>query len=235
MTKLLDCTTRDGGHVTNWNYSDEYIFSLLEDLNKKRINFYEIGYRNYFDREGKGEFYYCLPDFLKKFYDKKGDLKLGIMVDTKRYNENDFIDAHSDHVDFIRIATHPDRIIDTLKIAEDLCKKNYYVMVQLMDITKLTPEHYEILANWKQKNIIETLYLADTYGITDNLEKIYNKIKECGYKNISFHAHDKMQRALKNSLKAIELGAYSIDISHSSDGINGGNLQYQQLADLVII
>ena len=93
MTKLLDCTTRDGGHVTNWNYSDEYIFSLLEDLNKKKVNFYEIGYRNYFDREGKGEFYYCLPDFLKKFYDKKGDLKLGIMVDTKRYNEDDFIDA----------------------------------------------------------------------------------------------------------------------------------------------
>ena len=237
MVKLLDCTTRDGGHVTNWDYSDEYIFNLIEDLNNKKIKFYEIGYRNYYDREGKGQFYYCLPDILKKFYDKKGDLKLGIMVDTKRYNENDFIDGHNDYVDFVRIAARPDKIIDTLKIAENLHKKNYNVMIQLMDITNLAQKHYEILKGWNKKDIIETLYLADTYGITDinNLEKIYNKIRDCGYKNISFHAHNKNQKALENSLKAIEAGAYSIDVSQDNDGINGGNLQYQQLADSVMI
>ena len=30
MVKILDCTIRDGGHCTNWNYSDEYIFNLME-------------------------------------------------------------------------------------------------------------------------------------------------------------------------------------------------------------
>lgn len=232
MIKLLDCTTRDGGYCTNWIYSDEYIYGLMSDLNKKNISFYEIGYRNYYDRNNKGDFYYCTSDFIERFYNKKNNLKLGIMVDTKRYNEKDFVNGKKDYVDFVRIAAHPDRIEDTLQIAEDLNRKNYNVMIQLMDITNLLSEHYEILEKWQNKKILETLYLADTYGILDSqgLEKIYKKIKGIGYNNISFHAHNKKQCALLNSLKAIEMGAYSIDITKDGAGINGGNLSYSEFS-----
>lgn len=237
MVKLLDCTTRDGGYCTNWNYSDECVFNLITELNNNNVLFYEIGYRNYYDKEGKGAFYYCTPDFIKKFYGNKGSLKLGIMVDTKRYNESDFINANNDYIDFVRIATHPDRIKDTLLIAETLNNKNYKVMIQLMDITTLSEEHYDLLENWQNKNILEVLYLADTYGIItpNELEKIYNKIKEIGYSNIGFHAHNKTQQALTNSLKAIELGAFSIDITQDGAGINGGNLSHAELSNLMAL
>ena len=101
-------------------------------------------------------------------------------------------------------------------------------MIQLMDISHLTQVHYNLLNEWKKKNILETIYLADTYGIInqEELVKIYNKIKKMGYKNISFHAHNKTQQALSNSIKAVELGAYSIDITQNGLGINGGNLSY---------
>ena len=231
MVKLLDCTTRDGGYSTNWNYSDEYIFDLIEHLKINKINFFEIGYRNYYDNYGKGDFYYCTPNLIKKFYDKKGELSLGIMVDTKRYNESDFPDGNKDCVDFVRIATHPDRIKDTLVIAETLKSKNYKVMIQLMDISNLLDEHYELLKNWQNKNFLEVLYLADTYGIvtSDKLGVIYNKIKKIGYSNIGFHAHNKTQQALSNSLKVINLGAYSVDVVQEAGGINGGNLLYNNL------
>ncbi|MBR6127102.1 hypothetical protein IKQ21_05395 [bacterium] len=230
MVKLLDCTTRDGGYCTNWNYSDEYIFGLMSTLNKNKINFYEIGYRNYYDKNGKGAFYYCTPDLIKKFYDKKGDLNLGVMVDTKRYNESDFLNAKEDYIDFVRIATHPDRIKDTLLIAENLYNKNYNVMVQLMDITNLTQGHFSILNNWQNKSILKVLYLADTYGIinAEDLGQVYSKIKEMGYKNIGFHAHNKTHQALTNSIHTIKLGAYSIDVVQDVNGINGGNLSYNE-------
>ena len=231
MVKILDCTTRDGGNCTNWNYSDEYIFNLMSDLNTKKISFYEIGYRNYYDRNNKGDFYYCTPDFIKKFYDKKGNLQIGVMVDTKRYNEIDFIDGKNDYIDFVRIATHPEKIEETLSIAEALYKRNYNVMIQFMDIPNLEEKHYKILEKWKYKNIPEIIYLADTYGIVDvdDLEKIYNKISEIGYKSIGFHAHNKNNLALKNSLKAIDLGAYAIDVTQDGIGINGGNLKYKDI------
>ena len=235
MIRLLDCTTRDGGYCTNWNYSDEYIFGLMASLNKNKIDFYEIGYRNYYDNENKGNFYHCTPDLIKRFYDKKGALNLGVMVDTKRYNEKDFIDGNFDYIDFVRIATHPDKIKETLLIAENIYQKNYNVMIQLMDISNLSQEHYQLLEEWQKKEILTTIYLADTYGIvnTEIIEKIYSKIKEIGYQNISFHAHNKNQLALSNSLKAIDLGAFSIDVTQDGIGINGGNLSYTELLDVV--
>ena len=231
MVKLLDCTPRDGGHCTNWEYSDEYLYNLMSILNENNIHYFEIGYRNHYDKDGKGDFYYCTPSLIKKFYDKKGELSLGVMVDTKRYNETDFKDGKADYVDFARIATHPDRIQDTLLIAETLHNRNYNVIIQLMDISHLLEEHYNILKNWQNKSIIKTLYLADTYGIINAglLEKIFNRIKGLGYENISFHAHNQTHKALSNSMKAIECGVYSIDVTQDEMGINGGNLSYKEL------
>ena len=215
MVKLLDCTTRDGGYCTDWNFSDEYIFDLMSVLNKNKFSFYEIGYRNYYERNGKGPFYYCTSDFIKKFFDKKNNLQIGVMVDTKRFNETDFPNGNTDSVDFVRIATHPEMIKQTLSVAEILYERNYNVMLQLMDMKNLLTEHYDLLKKWKYKDIAETVYLADTYGEINasDLEIIYKKLKETGYKNISFHAHNKKQLALSNSIKAIKLGAYSIDVT----------------------
>jgi 4-hydroxy 2-oxovalerate aldolase len=222
MTKILDCTIRDGGHCANWVFSEECIYNLMSTLNQNEISFFEIGYRNFKDREGKGNFYYCTPDFIKNFYGNKGVLNLGVMVDTKRFNENDFINGKEDYVDFVRIATHPERIGETLSIAETLYKRDYTVMLQLMDMTKLTDEHYQILESWSGKNIPKTVYLADTYGTakTEEVEKHYKKLNNIGYKNISFHAHNHSGLALVNTKKAIELGAYSVDVSQDGIGIN---------------
>ena len=233
MVKLLDCTTRDGGHCTNWEYSYEYIFNLVSDIKLKKINFLEIGYRNYYDKKGKGAFYYCTPDLINKFSDVKDYLNIGVMVDTKRYNESDFSNAKDDCIDFVRVATHPEQIEETLHIAEMLNIRNYNVMVQLMDITNLTQEHYELLDNWQNKSFIKVLYLADTYGIINPevLEQVYSRVKDMGYKNIGFHAHNKTHQALSNSIKAVELGAYSIDVMQDVAGINGGNLSYNDFIE----
>lgn len=230
MVELLDCTTRDGGHCTNWNYSDEYIFNLMASLQRNNIRYFELGYRNYYDREGKGPFYYCTPDFIKKFFDNKGELSIGVMVDTKRYKESDFEDGNKDFIDFVRIATHPKKIQETLSIAEALHSRHYNVMIQLMDVSNLLQEHYDLLGEWEYKGIIKVLYLADTYGVinADLLEKIFNKIKDLGYEKIGFHAHNQTNQALANSLKAIECGAYSIDVTQDGMGINGGNLSYNE-------
>jgi len=230
MVKLLDCTTRDGGYDTNWNYSDEYVFNLIDVLNKKGINYYEIGYRNYYENGDKGQFYHCNPEVLKKFYERKGNLSLGVMTDVKRFNKADFLSANKDYIDFVRVAVHPDRIKDALSISELLKQRKYTVILQLMDITNLGEEHFELLANFKNKNIFETVYLADTYGTVqpENVKKYFDKLKNIGYKNISFHAHNQNGQALTNSLTAIDSDAYSIDVVQNENGRNGGNLKHSE-------
>lgn len=231
MTKILDCTTRDGGYNVNWNYDCGYIIELIEKLNKTGVEYYEIGYRNYFETEGKGIFYRCTPEVLEKFYNLKGKLKIGVMVDTKRYNAKDFLSAEDDFTDFVRVACHPEEILKALEIADELIYRGYNVFVHLMDVSNIGAEGFIAFCGYKNKEKLESLYFADSYGIItpEEAEHYYNKFKTLGYDRISFHAHNKRGFALQNTQKAIELGAYSVDVSRNGAGRNGGNLDADEL------
>lgn len=231
MVKILDCTTRDGGFCTNWNFSENFIFDLLNCQNMSNISFYEIGYRNYLENENKGAFYNCTQKFLEKFYEKRGNTKIGVMTDTKRFSIKDFTDRKNDFIDFIRIACHPDKIEETLYIAENLYANGYEIFIQLMDISNVDNSGYKILENWNSKKILNSLYCADSYGnlTPQHIESCFNKLKEIGYEKISFHGHNNSQMALKNTLKAIDLGAYSVDITLNGIGRSGGNLDAEEL------
>ncbi len=232
MVKILDCTTRDGGHKTKWNFNEDFVFSLMECLNNSNISYYEIGYRNHYDNEGKGIFYNCTPEFLEKFYKAKGNLELGVMTDTSRYLAEDFQGRDKDNIDFVRIACHPDRIRETLEISKDLHNKGYKVLLQLMEAPNIDEAGYLSLFEFDNKDIFETVYLADSYSTMhpNEIENYFNKMEMLGYKKISFHAHNKIQLALKNTLKAIEHGAYCVDVT--LDGIGrDGNLDAVKLLD----
>ncbi|MBQ8459556.1 hypothetical protein IJ541_05590 [bacterium] len=231
MVKILDCTTRDGGHNTNWNFEETYVFEVIKKLNKFAIDYYEIGYRNHLDTEGKGNFYNCSPKFLEKFYNIKENLEIGVMTDTTRYSADIFPGRAKDFIDFVRIACHPDKIGQTLDIAKDLQQKGYKIFIQLMDVSNIDTKGYIDLYNWEYKNILESLYFADSYGTLypQDIEKYYNKLKSLGYEKLSFHGHNQINMALENTLKAIELGAFSVDVTQNGIGRHGGNLDIYEL------
>ena len=45
-TKILDCTLRDGGYYTNWDFSYEVVANYIEATNKLPVDYLEVGYRN---------------------------------------------------------------------------------------------------------------------------------------------------------------------------------------------
>ena len=46
MIKILDCTLRDGGYYTNWDFSSEVVKTYIETTNKLPVDYLEVGYRN---------------------------------------------------------------------------------------------------------------------------------------------------------------------------------------------
>lgn len=235
MTKILDCTTRDGGHTYNWEFSDEFILNHIKFLNCERVSYYEIGYRNHYDTEGKGCFYRCTPELIKPFYEQKGNLKLGVMTDFSRYHTEDFAGRTQDYLDFVRIAVHPDKISSALEIAEDLHCKGYMVFLQLMDVSSIEADGYLQLYMWENKNILESLYFADSYSKLQpsDIPKYYNKLKILGFDKISFHAHNNAGHAFENSHAAVNLGAYSVDVTKDGIGRNGGNLDIALIKEVL--
>ena len=231
MVKILDCTTRDGGHTTNWCFGSNFIVELVEKLNSHGVSYYEVGYRNHYDSTGKGEYYNCTPNFLKSIYETKRNLQIGVMIDFKRGSLEDFPGIEKDYIDFVRIATHPETISKTLDVAKDLFDKGYKVFVQLMDVTNIDYYGYINLYKWEHKDILESLYIADSYGVMqpDDIKLYFDKLKALGYKKISFHAHNNKGLAILNSVEAIKCGAYSVDTTLGGIGRCGGNADFEEL------
>jgi 4-hydroxy 2-oxovalerate aldolase len=57
-TKILDCTLRDGGYYTNWDFAPEVVNSYIDAMNQLPIDYLEVGYRNNPSKEYLGKFGY---------------------------------------------------------------------------------------------------------------------------------------------------------------------------------
>ena len=130
---------------------------------------------------------------------------------------------------FVRVACHNDEISKGIEICEILYSKSYRVFLHLMNIDKI--ENFTPLKNWQNKTILTSIYFADSFGsLTPNdIEIYYKKLQELGFEKISFHGHNNMQLAFANTLKAIELGAYSVDATVFGMGRGAGNLPIELL------
>ena len=42
-TKLLDCTLRDGGYYTHWDFSSDVVKTYIETTNKLPVDYLEVG------------------------------------------------------------------------------------------------------------------------------------------------------------------------------------------------
>ena len=86
--KILDCTLRDGGYYTNWDFDDNLVNDYLKLIKFLPINAIEIGYRGNTDKKSYyGEFYFLTKSKLKKIKSIIGkSKKISIMIDTKDWN-----------------------------------------------------------------------------------------------------------------------------------------------------
>lgn len=204
MTKILDCTLRDGGHVNKWDFSDKCIVDTLRAAEASDIDYFEVGYK--------------MPACIES-----SPVKLVVMVDAKNICPVDR------RADCVRVACYPHEIYTAINAVEKFKEQGFEVFLHLMTADKF--EDYDLLRNWGNKDILNSLYFADSFGsfMPNDVERIYKKLESCGFENISFHAHNNLQLAFTNTIKAIELGAYSVDATAFGMGRGGGNLPIELL------
>ena len=216
---ILDCTIRDGGHLCEWNFSKNFVDEVYDAACKSGVDFFEIGYRMH--SKSKGLYSVCPDEILPS-----GESKIVVMVNVSDFDVNDFADNGKY---FVRVACHYDEVDKGIIACEQLKEKGYGVFLHIMNIDMF--EYYSLIKNWQNKDIIESLYFADSYGslTPDKIEMYFNKLRDAGYERISFHGHNNIQLAYANSLKALELGAYSVDGTAYGMGRGGGNLPIELL------
>ena len=149
--KILDCTLRDGGYYTNWDFSQELAINYYKLMKSLPVDIIEIGYRGNPDKKNTyyGEYYFLTVSNLKKIKSIIGNKKkLSIMVDLK-----DWDGPRELHKNLLNI---------TDKIYE---KKLHIIKIFNDHIIKIikNPIHYiiRLTSKLRRHNVVDKLFIKN--------------------------------------------------------------------------
>ena len=77
--KILDCTLRDGGYYTNWDFDKDIVKTYFDSFNSLPVEYLEIGYRSNPLKGYLGEYFYC-PDYVLQQAKQMTNKKLVITI-----------------------------------------------------------------------------------------------------------------------------------------------------------
>jgi 4-hydroxy 2-oxovalerate aldolase len=227
--RLLDCTLRDGGYYTNWDFEEELVQSYCNNINKLPIEYIEVGYRSKLKDEYLGEYFY-LPISTLKIIKKYSNKKLAIMLNAKDCQSKDLKRLLADikkYVSLVRIATDPKKIEFSIELAKEIKSLGYEVAINVMYISNIDKNHkfFNFLEGIEKQ--INTLNLVDSYGsiYPTELELLIKKVQNKTDITLGFHGHNNLELAFINTLKAIECGIEFIDSTILGMGRGAGNLK----------
>lgn len=236
--KLLDCTLRDGGYYTNWNFNTEMVRDLVTNLDLAQIDIIELGYKS--PVKG-GKFRKCNDRFIWEVLDYTPPVhsKLAFMIDAKDFIKNQEVDysliddvihnQSSSPFSICRLAIKHNEINLAKTIGRYIQSKGYDLIVNLMSISTLNEKEITKFGSMAELNPL-ALYFADSYGNLEpeKVKELVDTFKTFGYE-VGIHTHDNLGLAFANSLSAIKSGATFIDGTLLGMGRGVGNAKTEQL------
>ena len=233
MSKLLDCTLRDGGYYTDWDFKENLVQSYIEAMNLLPIDYIEIGYRNNPSKEYLGKFGYTPVAELNKIrlLCKK---KIAVMLNEKSTSVEDLkqlTEPIKGLVDMIRIAVDPENMLRAITLAKAVKQQGFEVGFNVMYMSKWNQYEgfYEQLKG--VNGVVDILNMVDSYGgvMPNEVADIIRKLRLVVKCQIGFHGHNNLQMGLFNTLTAIEYGVDSVDVTILGMGRGAGNLNTELL------
>ena len=170
MFKILDCTLRDGGYYNQWDFSPEIVQAYINAMAKARIDYVELGLRNFAQNGFHGGFAYTTEDFINRLDLPQGPT-YGVMVDAKTILSSTlpieevidslFVDCKVSQIDLVRIAAHFHEVEHSGPIVKALKGKGYLVGYNLMQAggksSELIAEKAKLAQTWHG---LDVLYFA---------------------------------------------------------------------------
>ena len=234
--KILDCTLRDGGYYNNWDFSKDLIEEYLLAMSAAKIEYVELGFRFFKKDIYLGPCAYTTSSFLETLK-IPNNLKIGIMINAKdilsnnlsksEIKKNFFNFSKKNKISFVRFACHLNEVERIIPFCNELNKKKILTGINLMQISEISDFAIEKITKLVAKSKVDIFYFADSLGNLEpqNIIDISNTIKKNWKKNIGFHAHDNMSRALINAVAAFNNGVKWIDSTVTGMGRGAGNIK----------
>lgn len=234
MTKILDCTLRDGGYYTNWDFDTLLVDSYIEAMNMLPIDYIEIGYRNNPSSEYLGRFGYTPVSVLRRLR-SACSRKIAVMLNEKNTSVEDLSRLLAPIVglaDMVRIAIDPKNFDRAVVLAKAVKLMGFEVGFNCMYMSKWRTDYPGFLSKLGGLNEFCDLFcMVDSFGgvTPEDVTNIYNEVRANTSVPIGFHGHNNLQLGLINSITAINLGCDYVDATIMGMGRGAGNLNMELL------
>lgn len=232
--KILDCTLRDGGYYTNWDFDKNLVDTYIKACNDLPVDYLEVGYRSIPLDGYYGEYFY-LPVYVMQRLKAQTTKKLVIIL-----NEKDIRPTHLQKllspciglIDMVRLAIDPKQFARALELAEAVKKMGFEVGFNVMYMSKWKGQKDFLELLPKVKGIADYFYMVDSYGgvypqdVKETIQLVRSYIPDVP---LGFHGHNNMELALINTLTAIEEGCEIVDATITGMGRGAGNVKTELL------
>ncbi len=231
MTKFLDCTLRDGGYYTNWDFNLDLVEVYLRAMEQLPVEILEVGYRSKPGGGYHGE-YFHLPEYrLAWIRQLAPSKKIAVMlneVDTTVEDLTTAIDPIKEHIDMVRLAVKPERFDEAVKLARAIKERGLEVAFNLMYLSALIG-NADIIKKMKALDgEVDCFNLVDSYGgvypheVSSFVKELRPDFESTA---LGYHGHNNLELGFANSMAAAENGCEIIDGTITGMGRGAGNLK----------
>lgn len=231
--KILDCTLRDGGYYTSWDFNPHIVDAYIRAMNNLPVDYLEVGYRNAPSKEYLGKFGYTPVSVLKHLRNSCSK-KIVVMLNEKDARPTDLdllLRPIQGLADMVRVAIDPKNFDRALVLAEAVKAMGFEVGFNTMYMSKWH-EYKGFLDKLSLLNgVVDLFCMVDSFGgvSPQDIKKIYGVVKSKTTCPIGFHGHNNLQMGLVNTLTAIACGADYVDATILGMGRGAGNLNMELL------
>jgi 4-hydroxy 2-oxovalerate aldolase len=230
MTKLLDCTLRDGGYVNDWNFGKDSIHSIKENLEKSGVELIEVGFLKDVVYDPNRTLFPSIELANEVIAPKKAGITYCLMVDAPVPFPIEKISKRSENgVDAIRIIVWKELVKECIEYSKELIKKGYQVFIQPVRVNQYTSNEFADLIKQFNGVDITAFYIVDSWG-TQGSFSILSYIRLARYHLdkevlVGYHGHNNGQQTLLCAEEILKFDENIIlDCSIFGMGRNAGNL-----------
>lgn len=239
--KILDCTLRDGGYYTSWDFEKADAEKLVLSLSKAGVDIIELGYKSLANNAFYGLFKYCHDDMLDFPTDNYNNVEYAFMVDAKEFvkagkeiykRELDGIikDKNRSFFNWVRIATYFSTIKAMPALTKYFADKGYKVSLNLMGGSLISSDQLLLALEIANKSKLNAFYFSDSFGsfYPEDVISHLRFIRQHYPGEIGLHLHDNQGLAYANGIAAATEGVDFIDTTVCGMGRGAGNLATDQ-------
>ena len=231
--QIIDCTLRDGGYYTSWDFDSQVVDAYLAAMEKLPVSYLEIGYRNNPEKAYLGEFGYTPIPVLEDIR-KKTTRKLAVMLNEKSVRPDDLdtlVKPLKGLVDMFRMAVDPANFDRAADLAAKVRSMGFEVGFNMMYMSKWSayPGRMDKLSCLN--DVADGFFMVDSFGgmTPEEVSAICRDVLSKVTCPVGFHGHNNLQMALANSLAAVEAGVQRVDATVLGMGRGAGNLNLELL------